>query len=73
MARDRLYKPGDKVRLHTQFLRDTGQVTGDGPFKRGVVDEVKPFDGNHRRQLVTVYWSHGEYQKVINTNLEVTP
>jgi hypothetical protein len=37
---DHPFKPGDRVAYSREFLRNTGQFTGEAPFKRGTVISV---------------------------------
>ena len=58
---------GDKVKFRREFLQSTGQYTGDVPFAKGVVREVK--DMSDDRQIVTVEWDLLDTGKVLNSNL----
>lgn len=68
------FKAGDKVRFSSDWLKSTGQVTGEVPFMRGVVTAVK--DLSEDRQIVTVRWGSVEddepyTSRVLSSNLEV--
>jgi hypothetical protein len=45
---------GSKVCYSKTFLRSTGQMTGDLPFSRGKVTEIKDHGG---LVLATVHWN----------------
>lgn len=45
---------GDRVRYSSAFLRSTGQVTGDAPFRRGVITAAVPSLGE--LPIVCVVW-----------------
>ena len=68
------FEPGQRVRLHTQFLRDTAQYTGEpaptswGPFATGYVLDSAPLSGG--RSFVSVMWADGDDHHVLNSNLE---
>ena len=49
---------GDRVAYSVDFLRSTGQTTGDVPFLRGTVVEVRRLGDN---DLVHVRWDGGMY------------
>jgi hypothetical protein len=48
---------GDKVAYAARWVRSTGHQTGDVPFLRGTVTELKPLGD---RTLGTVDWNDGE-------------
>jgi len=54
---------GDFVCYSAQFLRNTGQLTGDVPAMTGVVEEIR------RGVLATVAWDCGETFPVLCVNL----
>ena len=62
----RIFKEGDKVKYSRDFLRSTGQITGDVPFAKGVVMDVAPMGD---RQLVTIDFDLIGRMRVLNSNL----
>ena len=50
----RTFQVGDKVAYRADFLRSTGQHTGDTPFLRGEVISAKPFA---QYQLCLIRWT----------------
>ncbi len=58
---------GDKVAYSATFLQSISCYTGDIPFARGIVTEIKPVG---ERQLITVDWGNEDIpSKVISGNL----
>jgi hypothetical protein len=58
---------GDRVCYSAAFCRNTGQQTGDTPFMRGEVIELKPFGD---QALATIRWDGIEEPgKVLTANL----
>jgi hypothetical protein len=57
---------GDRVAFKASFLRNTGQQTGETPFMRGEVTELKPLGDN---VLATVKWSEDYTSRVLIGNL----
>jgi hypothetical protein len=62
----RLLEPDQRVRFSAEFCRNTGQITGDVPFRRGKVVSVETRDDY---QMVDVQWDDGHRQKVLSSNL----
>ena len=60
---------GKTVRFTDRFLRSTGQVTGDAPFKKGVVESEVPVSG--KISLVKVNDSRFGEWKALSSNVEV--
>ena len=54
---------GDLVGYSAQFLRNTGQLTGDVPSMTGVVKEIR------RGVMADVVWDYGETYPVLCVNL----
>ncbi len=65
------FKPGDKVRLTSKFLRNTGQYTGDEPRKIWTIRAVEP--KTHGLQLVTVDELKGDLSYYTAEELEADP
>ncbi|MDK8465919.1 hypothetical protein [Marinobacter sp. SS13-12] len=62
---------GKEVRFTKRFLRDTGQVVGDMPLKRGTVIRELPLEGG--KFLLTIEdAAFGEW-KSHSSNVEVIP
>jgi len=65
---------GDRVRFTADFCRNTGNQTGDIPFARGVIEELKPFSHYSDTILATIKWNNDPDcempHKVITANLE---
>jgi len=71
-------KVNDRVQFSPEFLRNTGQVTGEpppthfGPFARGVVVDLPNGESfAASSELVKVLWEDGEKTWVNKRNLEV--
>lgn len=62
----RKFSVGEKVKFSRDFLRNTGQYTGDVPFARGIVQEVSDLVD---MQLVTVQWDTLGVSKALASNL----
>lgn len=62
------FSPGDRVAYSADFLRSTGQQTGDVPFWCGKVLETRQIGA---RTLVVVEWDHnpGDHWHVLDSNL----
>lgn len=64
-------KVGDKVRYKSEFLRSTGQYTGDIPFARGTIKEIKKYSGDFAIALID--WQNENVPARVNIgNLEKT-
>lgn len=58
---------GDRVAYKASFLRSTGQYTGDLPFARGTVTEMKTLGDN---TLAVIDWQNPDIpEKVLVSNL----
>ena len=74
MTKGRRIVCGDRVRLATKFLRDTGQFTGPeapaswGPFARGQVTRVDRL--NERLDVIEVMWDDGQLRRCVSCTLE---
>ena len=62
-TREMKIKNGDHVCYAREWLRNTGQYTGDVPFMRGVVTEIR------NGYMATVEWDIGETYPVHCANL----
>jgi len=68
------FQPGDRCRYASAFLRSTNQLTGpdaptdQGPWARGTVLNVTPFDGTP--DLVQVIWDNNRIGRALASNLE---
>lgn len=61
------FEPGQRVAFSCAFLKSTGQITGETPFLRGIVESCQPIG---QRQLCHVLWDGREKaQSVISSNL----
>lgn len=61
------FKTGQRVAFSRSFLRSTGQIAGDVPFLRGVVESCQPVG---QRQLCYIRWQGREtLQGVLSSNL----
>lgn len=61
-------KIGDRVKYSRVWLRNTGNICGEIPFKRGRVVSVKPMTED--RSLVMVKWDGDpDHHRVLNCNL----
>jgi len=72
---------GDKVQFAGDWLRNTGQITGDVPFMQGDIVDLQPL--NNRNQVATVDFNwlraHGanahisppQRVKALTSNLEI--
>lgn len=60
---------GKTVRFTKRFLRSTGQIAGDAPFKIGVVESEVPVSG--KISLVKVNDSKFGEWKALSSNVEV--
>ena len=67
MTTTQVFKIGDKVKYSVRFLRSIGAYTGDLPFARGIVLEVK--NQAYSPALVTVQWNNDAPCKVLASNL----
>lgn len=47
-------KVGDVVKYKRDFLRNTGQITGDVPFARGRIESITKLG---ETQIATIYWN----------------
>lgn len=56
---------GDRVAFSKQWLQSTGQLTGDIPFARGTVKELKPLG---ETILVTVDWNDPNIPQKVNVS-----
>lgn len=62
-----VFKTGQRVAFSRSFLRSTGQIAGDVPFLRGVVESCQPIG---QRQLCYIRWQGIEtLQGVLSSNL----
>ena len=50
---------GSRVAMCRRFLQSTGQLTGEVPFARGVVEQIGPPAGE-RAAIATVAWNTEE-------------
>lgn len=58
---------GDTVKYKASFLRSTGQLTGDIPFAKGKVTDIKPLGDN---QIATIDWGDENIPaRVLTSNL----
>jgi hypothetical protein len=55
---------GDKVCYSRQFLQNTGQLTGDVPFARGVVTKIVPLG---ETSLAEIDWDTPDLPARVNT------
>lgn len=70
-------KVGDRVRYSTKFLRSISAYTGDLPFARGEIEELKPI-GRSELLIATIKWDRAygggdegsAARKVLVSNLE---
>ena len=63
------FKVGDRVKYSVEYLRSTGQYTGDICFAKGVVTKIEPWPSSDRT-LVSVDWNDPAIPvKVLNMNL----
>ena len=61
-------KVGDKVQYSTQFLRSTGEYTGNVPKAKGVVKKLTSIGSN--RHMAEVDWDLKDVpKKILTTNL----
>jgi len=58
---------GDKVRMHREFLRSTGQYAGDIAHAIGTIEELKDFG---QVKMAVVAWDLDIPRKVVTANLE---
>ena len=52
-----------KVKYRREWLRSTGQMTGDMPFARGIVKELKPLG---QTEIATVDWGNEDIPAKVN-------
>jgi hypothetical protein len=56
---------GDKVKYSRNFLRSTGMYTGDIPFAKGIVTNIKDYRGGLK--IATIDWRNPEIPEKVNT------
>lgn len=66
IRRETVYKPGDWVQYHAQFLRSVGIFTGNIPFLKGFVVEG---GDDPKYQVVRVQWDDGTIGVILGYNL----
>lgn len=59
-----MIKVSDKVKYSRNFLRSTGQFTGDIPFAKGTVTAIKQYGGG--MTLATIDWQNPEIPERVN-------
>ena len=55
---------GDKVCYSANYLRSTGQYTGDIPFARGIVTKLKDYGDDFI--LATISWNNEDVPAKVN-------
>ena len=58
---------GTRVKYHRDWLRNTGQYTGDDIRRRGTVKSIDPL--REGRSICLVEWDDGTESKLLNANL----
>jgi hypothetical protein len=58
------FEIGDKVAYSVQFLKSTGQTTGNVPFARGIIKSFKRMGGIH--SFCIIEWNDPDIPTLVN-------